>query len=368
MIDWVESPPRRPGFDGAGFDGAGLARVVNLVRARGATAQLCVLQDGKVILDRAFGCEPDSLFWIFSASKPFVALLVHLLAERGQLALDDAVAAYWPRFGQRGKEAITIRQVLRHRSGVPVTRSVLCDGLAMTDWDRAVRNVERARPRWPAGQVPAYQIINYGFILGELVRLVSGVPVRDFLRKEFLEPLGLHDTHLGLPGHLWARRVPIRGTGPAGLVGQSLFNRRVTRQAIIPAAGVSTTARDLAWFYHVLLRGGEVDGVRIMRQATIEQARLPSSDGELDRFVKLPIRWAQGFQLGGPVDGASLSRPMGQLSSALTFGHNGSNCCIAWADPTRRLVFAYLTNLLSSGHEGARHQGEVSDTVIAACG
>src|SRR5581483_10515332 len=115
----------------------------------GAAAQICVLREGRVVLDRSVGCQPDSLFWIFSASKPFVALLVHQLAERGALRLDDRVAAYWPRFGQRGKDTITIRQVLQHRSGVPVASSLLGDGLAMTPWDRAVRHVERARPRWP---------------------------------------------------------------------------------------------------------------------------------------------------------------------------------------------------------------------------
>jgi CubicO group peptidase (beta-lactamase class C family) len=72
----------------------GLARALDLVQARGATAQLCVMRDGQVVLDRAIGCRPDSLFWIFSASMPFVALLVHLLAQRGQPSLDDRVARH----------------------------------------------------------------------------------------------------------------------------------------------------------------------------------------------------------------------------------------------------------------------------------
>ena len=78
-----------------------------------------MLRDGEVMLDRATGCRPDDLFWIFSASKPYVAMLVHLLAEHGDLSLDDPVARHWPEFGRYGKEAITIRHVLRHRAGVP---------------------------------------------------------------------------------------------------------------------------------------------------------------------------------------------------------------------------------------------------------
>jgi len=362
MTGWAECAPRQ-----AGIAAHGLARAVDLVTARGAAAQLCVLRDGRVVLDRRFGCGTDALFWIFSASKPFVALLVHLLAERGELSLDDRVASHWPEFGQRGKEPITVRQVLQHRSGLPVARSPVLDALVMPDWDRSVRHIERARPSWPPGQVPAYHYISYGFILGELVRRVSGMAVPDLLAAEFLRPLGLRDTHLGLPGCLWPRHVPVRGRGPAGRITQAFVNRRATREAVIPAAGISTTARDLARFYQALLRGGELDGVRILEPATIEQARRPSSDGEFDRFLELPVRWSQGFQLGGASREPAGDRPMGRLASRQAFGHNGSNCCIAWADPLYRLVFVYLTDRLTGGHEGARHLGSVSDAIIAAC-
>jgi CubicO group peptidase (beta-lactamase class C family) len=360
-------PDPRASLTLAGVEARGLARAVDLVQARGAAARLCVLREGQVVLDRGFGCPPDALFWIFSASKPLVALLVHLLAQRGELTLDDRVAEHWPRFGQHGKESVTIRQVLQHRSGLPVAGGAARDALAMTDWDRAVRQIEQARLSWPPGQVPAYHFISYGFILGELVRQVSGVGVRDFLITEFLGPLGLRDIHLGLPDGLWPRHVPIRGRGPAARLTRVFVNRRATRQAVIPAAGISATARDLARFYEMLLRGGELDGTRVLEAATIEQARRPSSDGELDRFLGLPIRWSQGFQLAGPANGRLPGGPMGRLSSPQTFGHNGSNCCIAWADPGRQLVFVYLTDRLTAGHEGARHQGEVADAIIAAC-
>ena len=350
----------------AGERPAGVARALDLVRARGAAAQICVLRDGEVVLDDAVGCRADDLFWIFSASKPLIALLVHLLVQRGRLSLDDRVARHWPEFGQRGKEEITVRQVLQHRSGVSVARSASLDALAMTDWDLSVRYIERTAPRWPPGRVPAYHYVSYGFILGELVRRVAGTELPGLLTAEFLAPLGLRDTYLGLPSGLWPRHVPIRGRGPAGLVSQAFVNRPATRRAVIPAAGVSTTARDLARFYAALLRGGELDGVRILDAATVAAARQPSSDGEIDRFLRLPIRWSQGFQLGGRSGDPAAARPMGQLSSPEAFGHNGSNCCIAWADPARGLVFAYLTDRLSVGSEGARHLASVADAIIAA--
>jgi CubicO group peptidase (beta-lactamase class C family) len=119
------------------------------------------------VVDEAFGCDQRALFWIFSASEPFIALLVHLLAGRGELPLDDRVAAYWPGFARGGKEAVTIRQVLQHRSGL-------------------------------AG------------------------------------------------GMLGPRQVPISGRRPAGLHSQAFLNRPRTHAAVVPAAGISTTARDLA--------------------------------------------------------------------------------------------------------------------------
>jgi CubicO group peptidase (beta-lactamase class C family) len=365
MIDWSECPPER-----AGIDPVALGRVVDLVRTHGAVAQLCVLRQGQVILDRTFGCRPDAQFLLFSAGKPFVAMLVHLLAERGLLVLDDPVARYWPEFGRYGKDTITIRQVLQHRSGVPVARSVRGDALVATNWRRSVQALERARPSWSPGTVPAYHILSYGFILGELVQRVTGADLREVMRAELLNPLGLADTHLGLPAPLWTRRVPVRSPRAAGLGGQVrrlVFNNRAVRRAPIPAATVSSTARDLARFYQMLVCGGQLDGVRVLDPATVAQARQPSGNDEIDRLLRLPIRWSQGFQLGGPGSGPVRPRPMGQRSSRNTFGHNGSNCCIGWADPDRQLVVGYLTNLLQEGLEASPHQSDVSDAVLAAC-
>lgn len=340
--------------------------VFDLVRAHGGVAQLCVAHKGQTIVDRSFGCAPDTPLLLFSAGKPFPALLVHLLAERGQLALDDPVARHWPEFGQHGKDRITIRQVLRHRAGVPVARNLALDALTALSWDRSIRAIEQARPRFPAGAVPAYHVLNYGFILGEVVQRVTGRSLRDVLRTEILDPVGLPNTHLGLPPALWPTHVPVQSEGLEGLVRTVVFNRRVVRQAVIPAATMASTARDLTRFYQLLVNGGELDGVRVFAPETIAQARQPSSDGELDRLLRRQIRWSQAFQLGGPGAKPGKPRSMGAASNPDTFGHNGSNCCLAWADPRRQLVFAYLTNRLTRGLEGSSHQSQVSDAVLSA--
>jgi CubicO group peptidase (beta-lactamase class C family) len=348
-----------------------LDAAARLVAERGCPAQLCVLSGGEVVLDRCFGCAPDALFFLFSASKPMVALLVHQLAERGLIGLDDPVARYWPEFGQRGKAAITIRQVLQHRSGLPVARSAARDALAMTDWAASVRALERATPAFPPGTVPAYHFLSYGFLLGEVVQRVTGAPVRDVLQDRLLAPLRLRDSFLGLTPDMRERRVRVRGRGGTELLTGLMINRRAVRQAVIPAAGVSSTARDLARLYAALARGGELDGVRVLSAATLQSALRPSSDGETDRFLKLPVRWSEGFQLGGARAGperlGGRHSPLGQLSSRNAFGHNGSYVCIGWADPDRDLAVGYVTSRLASRADGARHMAEVSDAVLAAC-
>ncbi|HYK68856.1 MAG TPA: serine hydrolase domain-containing protein [Streptosporangiaceae bacterium] len=343
----------------------GLEKAKDLIRERGGPAQLCVYARGRLVANESFGCRSDSMFFLFSAGKPVVALAVHLLAQRGALSLDDPVAMHWPAFGQRGKQAITIRHVLQHRGGLPVARGMPLDVLVMTDWDASIRAIEQATPAYPPGEVVAYHILTFGFILGEVVRRVAGVPVRDFVASELLDPLGVSDVYLGLPPSLWDRHVPVGGRGPAKLT-QLVINRRSTREAVIPAASVSATATGLAALYQALLDGGDP----VLRPETIAGATLPSADGEIDRYLHLPIRWSQGFQLGGERPGSARvgggCAPMGALASRTAFGHNGSYVCLGWADPERQIVMAYLTGRLVSRSAGARHMSDVSDAVLAA--
>lgn len=345
-----------------GMSADGLARVVALVGERRATARLCVLKDGRPVLDRGFGgAPPDALYYLFSTSKPFVALLVHLMARRGVLDLDEPVARYWPEFAAHGKAGVTVRHALTHRAGIPLaTRNLVGDVLLVNDWERATRAVARARPRYPAGRVPAYHILSFGFLLGEVLRRVTGRELPELLRTELLAPLGLSGIHLGLPADRWDRAVPLTAAGAVELGRCAFFNRRRTREAVIPAAGVSATGRDLARFYQALLD----DEGTVLPPGTMAEATRVSTDGETDRLLRHPVRWGHGFQLGGP---PGEGRPTGRAASLETFGHNGSSICNAWADPTRRLVMVYLTNLAVSREEGLRHQCAVSDAVLAAC-
>ena len=355
-----------------------LAHVGDLVKARSGATQLCVLRYGEVVLDLSVNCEPDALFMLWSTGKPLTTMAVHLLAERGLLDLDEPIHRAWPGYERRGKEAVTTRHVLRHRSGVPLsTGSVLRDALAMSNWDRSVRAAGHAKPRWKPDEVNAYHILSYGFILGELVRRVDGRPIAQFIREEILEPAGLRDTHLGLTPDLRPSRIPLVTPSRSELrasLGERLklahFERHASADEVIPAANVHSTARDVARFYQLLLDDGVTSARQIFAPKTIAEALRPSlPDAEAtqpDRIIGHAVRWSQGFQLGWGDTPVDTAHPFGRTAGRAVFGHNGSNYCAAWADPDHGLVFAHLTNLITPRAEALRHQTEISDLVRAA--
>ncbi|WP_034270224.1 serine hydrolase domain-containing protein [Actinospica robiniae] len=346
------------------------ATALDLAAGREGMARLYVQRGDETLVDASVGCAPDTLFLLFSAGKPLTALAVHHLAERGLIDLDAPVCTYWPEYAGGGKYDVSVRHVLQHRSGAPTsTGSILGDARIMTDWDRSIAAAERARPRWPAGEVAAYHILSYGFVLGELVRRVSGMDIGSYTRQMLLEPLGLHDTHLGVPPGEEHRLAPLRvhSGGLASYVRSVYFNRPAVRKAVVPAATVTATAADVARLYRMMLLGGTIDGIRVLLPETVGAALRPTTEkGEKDRLLRIPIRWAEGFQLGGAAGRAATA--MGTSPDPDTFGHNGSYVCSAWADPGRDLVYVYLTNLVVGRGDGERHHAAVSDAVLREFG
>ena len=155
----------------------------------------------------------------------------------------------------------------------------------------------------------------------------------------------------------------MRGRGPHPRAMARFVNRPSVRMAPIPAAGISTTARDLGAFYGALLGW---NGGRLVSEASLRELTTPSCEEEIDRFVHIHIRWAQGLQLGGPRRPPITFSPMGRASSPRAFGHNGSNVAIGWADPDRDLTFAYVTNLATGYLADYAHLADVADAVLEA--
>ncbi|AYG03618.1 serine hydrolase domain-containing protein [Gryllotalpicola protaetiae] len=333
--------------------------VARVAAERGHASSTIVMRGDDVVFEQLVGAAPNDLFYTFSVSKPFTALAIHLLAHRGQLDLDDSVADYWPEYAMNRKSSVTIRQVLAHRSGAPYsTGQAVGDAMQMADWQASVHAAENAHLRYQPGAVVAYGLLSFGFILGELVRRVDGRTIDRFIDDEFARPLGLADTQLGLMADAWERHVRLMAGRAVEHIRETAFNRRAVREAVIPAAGIQTTARDLARFYRVLLRGG--DG--IIPPDVVAGARELSADGELDHVIGHTMRWGTGFQLGFP----GRVRPMGTHANESMFGHNGSGVCNVWADPVNDTVLVWLNSVILPRRSALAHISRLSDVVIEA--
>ncbi|SJM67359.1 serine hydrolase [Gulosibacter sp. 10] len=319
------------------------SRAVELARRRGGPAHLRILHRGRLEVDERIRVGPEASFWPFSVSKIAIATLVWALHEDGALDVDEPVAAYWPEFARAGKQGITIRDVLRHRSGLPRVGGTLAEVAAMADWGRATDRIARAAPRPGAAEAPAYEWLAWGFILGEAAQRAAGRALPGLLRERILDPIGAEGTFLGLPAEERWRAVPFIGRDPGSAAVAAVLNRRRVREAVIPAGGVSTRAGDLARLLEALRGGGAAIG---LSAGSVRAMREPSNDGEFDRFAGSRVWWGNGVQLGHPGSGPLGASALGRRSSPSTFGHNGSNVSIAWTDPERELTFVYLSAIV----------------------
>src|SRR4051812_27291896 len=170
-------------------------------------AALAVYQRGRFVLDLSGGYADaqlgelvgaDTLFPLFSGTKPLTAVTLWQQIERGWIGLDDRVADHWPAFGQEGKESVLVRHILSHRGGFPTTPPELTRD-HWGDWDAAMRAIETMPLEYEPGAVSAYHFVTQHWVIAELVRRLDGRSFQTYLRAAVTAPLGMLDTHIGLP-------------------------------------------------------------------------------------------------------------------------------------------------------------------------
>ena len=277
-----------------------------------------------------------------------------MLDDHGLLHVDDRVCEYIPEFAAHGKQAITIGHVLAHRAGVPNLPSDALDLDLLGDEQHLLAQLSEARPIMPPGRWAAYHAVSGGFILGEVVRRVTGRGIDEVWRDLVLDPLGFTGLGYGVPDNQVDRVVRNHLTGLPVLPPLSTLLERalglpfdeVTAvlddprflTGVVPAANVVGTANELSRFYELLRQRGELDGVRVFEPRTIHRAVTEQSWMEADLTLGFPVRYGVGFMLGARV--LSLYGP----HTHFAFGHLGFTNIVGWADPERRVSGALLTS------------------------
>jgi CubicO group peptidase (beta-lactamase class C family) len=330
---------------------------------------LCIRRRGEIILDRAIGhargnspqdpegtplvkATPDTLYNFFSGSKSVTAMLIHLLQQEDQLHVDEPVATFIPEFARRRKHSITIRDVLTHRAGIPATPEEAIDLDLLSRPDEIVRAFCELEPTHRPGSVQAYQAITSGFILGEVVRRVTGTDVQSFLTARIREPMKMKHFKFGVSPDQLDRVAVDAFTGPTptwpykNLVqvafGASMrelvemSNDPRFRTAVVPAANIIATPEEVSRFFEMLLCGGTYEDTRIFDQRTVTRATAPQVTGQVDRVLMMPIPLSMGFMLG--LRSFGFYGPRTQSA----YGHLGFTNVLGWADPERDISVAFM--------------------------
>jgi CubicO group peptidase (beta-lactamase class C family) len=286
-----------------------------------------------------------------SPFSPPSATVIHILAERGQLAYDTPIASYWPEFAPNGKEAVTVRHALCHTSGIPYLPD---DGIGqeqLNDWDFMCRVIAQLKPAWPPGTKQFYHAHTYSWILGELCRRVDGRPFQRFVDEEINQRLGMQGLYSGLPAELDSRVAmiepapeftetlspPPRTNAPVMCPAHEWINTLPARRICHPGVNGIASARALARHYAALLPGG-VDGVELLPPERVKLATEPQP---------LETGWVEGESDGRGL-GYQLGIRIAEMGNNPTaFGHGGHGGSFAFADPTHHLAVGITRNRFS---------------------
>ena len=381
------------GYCAPGFDAVREQFERNFAERGEVGAAVAAWVDGRLVVDlwggwrdpdNQYGWEQDTLASVYSGSKGLTSTCIHLLAERGLIDINQPVAAYWPEFAQAGKQDITVAMVMAHRSGVigPSRRMHPAD---VWDWDGVCAGLASAEPWWMPGTAQGYHMVSFGFILGELVRRITGRTLGTFLREEIAGPLSA-DLHIGLPErehercavmvnkpHI--RDVLAAGGAPehptslaehdkAGLavamgfipddeLGSEAIER--WRSAEFPATNAHVSALGMATFYNAMAQE------KLVSRELMELCR--TSQGGFATDVVLGPRVADhGWGLGYMLNQRCVASPNPGI-----FGHGGSGGSYAFVDLEHRIGYAYVMNRFDATKANADPRSvALSDQIYAA--
>lgn len=289
--------------------------------------------------------ESDTIFLVASVTKPVTATAAMLLVERGKICLDAPVVSIIPEFGKHGKGGVLIRHLLTHTSGLPdqlpENQELRARHAPLEEFIRRICDVELL---FPPGANVSYQSCGSA-MLSEVVKRIEGIPLREFMRREIFDPLGMKDTSLGAQQDKTERISQVKIPGGDFQYGASEtdwhWNSAYWWNFGAPWGGMFTTVEDMTIFCQMFLNGGRFGEAQILSPATVtamttdQIAAMPN----VPEKVKLTNRWGLGWCL------RSLNNSgFGDFTSESTYGHSGATGTLVWIDPKLRLTCVIFTN------------------------
>ncbi|HZC16011.1 MAG TPA: serine hydrolase domain-containing protein [Caulobacteraceae bacterium] len=302
--------------------------------------------------------EKDTIVNVYSTTKTMTALCALMLADRGELDFDAPVARYWPEFAANGKAGIKVSHLMAHSAGLSGWKEkiTLED---VYDWDKVTALLAAQAPYWEPGTQSGYHALTQGFLVGEVVRRITGRSLGTFFRQEIAEPLGA-DFHIGLPASEDDRVADLIPPPPGTAIGDGeqselvanmsrnpgvdvLETRtRAWRGAEIPAGGGTGNARSIAQVHVILANGGMAKGKRFMSEAGCRKALEPQIEGT-DLILGGPARFGMGFGL------PSATAPLPNPNTIFWGGYGGS---LAVIDMDAHATIAYAMNKMGATTTG----------------
>lgn len=354
----------------AEFEGVCTA-ATKLLDAAGGGA-LCVYLDGGPVLDvwsgqrdpaSGLAWERDTMAMSWSTTKGVASTVLHMLGDRGELDYDATVASYWPEFAANGKARITVRQVMSMEAGLYDIRHLISDPKMMLDHDAMAEALADARPLHDPGTANAYHALTYGWLVGEIVRRITGETLGAMIQRDIAEPLQLDGFHIGTPPDriervaarpvlttesAVARRVAkivdpatrVFGFSPDRIAAafmphhaNELIASREFLTVEVPSVNGVFTARSLARFYAALGSDDGVDDIRLWSPAT-RTAATQQQNRRRDLVLALRVGWKLGYHQPFPRKRTSTS----------AFGFYGAYGSGAYADPDRHLAMGLVVH------------------------
>lgn len=350
------------------FTGVRDALAANLNAGKDVGASVCVVHDGRTVVDLWGGTiddagtpwREDTIINVWSTTKTMTALCALMLADRGELDLHAPVARYWPEFADEGKGSIEVRHLLGHTAGLSGWQEPM-EEADLYDWEKATARLAAQAPWWEPGTASGYHAITQGYLVGEVIRRVAGQSVGRFFADEVAGPLGA-DFHIGTPAEHDPRVARVIAPPPLGAALESadpdsIAVRTLTnpvlraeaswdaawRRAEIPAAGGHGNARSVARVQAVLAHGGELDGIRLLSEAGCRAVFEEQARGT-DLVLGAPLTLGMGYGISTP------EMPIGPNSSTCSWGGWGGSIVVC--DLENRLCVAYVMNRMGEGTLG----------------